>query len=148
MSSLLTDLRMRLQETYGVATCARVGQAGRAVEIANGALITDLERLLGEAARQASGEDSDRQDDAEGSRAAGPSVEIDNAGETIRLLLHQACRHLPRAVGIARAAELRATNLPTGIRLALEVEPLLYDVKHFINTSASSTAMSNPSGDG
>ena len=150
MTSLLKDMRACLEEAYGIAeaadACARVGQIGRGVEIANSAddLILDAERLLGEAterARSSTPEQGDRDAPFAAEDQApepGKPTMRDAAHGTIRLLLHHARERLHRAVGIARAAEIRAatSSFGNGARLALEVEPVLNEVKHFINTAS------------
>ncbi len=90
MSTVLSDLRLRLQEAHGVveaaATCARIGQTSRGAEIANGAddLIMAVERLLAEATRHvlpARCRESDRQvsSDPEGAcRAPATAAEDSN----------------------------------------------------------------------
>lgn len=158
MPKILTDLRLQLEEAYGVAeaadACARIGQTSRGVEIANSAddLIGTAERLLARAAplaRPSPGAAGTDPNSAGGSEE-GPTSVLESdlrgqqpidpvaAADIIRLLLHQAANRLQRAVGIARAAELpAATNsLSVGTQLALQVEPVLYDVKHLINTAS------------
>lgn len=142
MSSTLREMRMRLEEAFGITeaanACARAGQTGRAVDIANDVddPIHDAERLLTLALDEARSSGR-RRIEKPGSDVA-PSPEAVLAQQTIKQLLVQASEQMRKAVGVARAAELRAetSNLNTGVQLAMSVEPLLYDVKHCINAAS------------
>ena len=60
------------------------------------------------------------------------------AAATIRTFLRQAWERLHRAVGVARAAEIRAATAGAeiGARMALDVEPALYEVKTLVNAAS------------
>ena len=158
--TFLRQLRERVEEAHGIAeaadACARVGRIARGVEIANDVdeLIHDAEQLLGMAAHlirsAATGETAEAASAAEAEPPETPITET-LATETIRVFLAQARERLHRTVGVAKAAEiLAAAGKPQeAARFALDVEPLLYEARHFINTASLVNRLSaNPGATG
>ena len=157
--TLLRDLRQRVQEAAGMAKAAKAladaGLTSKAVEVANDMddPIHELERLLGLVAvvMRSADHDGDHtrnpaaERDGHDQPAAEPiesvpatPVDATLADVTVRTFLALADERLHVALGIARAAEIRAAfaGPEHGVRLALDVEPLLYEVRHFINTAS------------
>ncbi|MEP0314140.1 hypothetical protein [Hyphomonas sp.] len=68
-------------------------------------------------------------------------MERSTADLVVKPFLREARRRLTTAVKLTRKAEARAKAGETAgetekaIRLALQVEPLLYEVTHFVNTA-------------
>jgi hypothetical protein len=153
-TTLLRDLRERVEAAAGIAKAAHVladaGLTGKGVEIANDVdeLIHDAEGLLGlvtvvarsaEATRDSAPDDSGRDaHDAETEEAAAAPIDSTLADATIRAFLAEADARLHAAVGIARAAEIcvAAGKLGDGVRIALDIEVLLYDARHLVNTAS------------
>jgi predicted membrane-bound mannosyltransferase len=148
ISTFLHDIRAALEEAAGLVkaadACAGVGQLDRATEIANDAddLIHDAEKLLGMATHlsRLSAEDQGSERDSEVADTAPPLTPIDStlALATITAFLGQARERMNTAVGIARAADICAgTGKPQeGVRLALDLEPLLRETRLFIDTAS------------
>ena len=151
-TTLLRDLRERVEAAAGIAKAARVladsGLTGKGVEIANDVdePIHDAETLLGlvtVVARSVEARDSTSDDSGHDAHAGGPeraAAPIDDtlADATVRAFLAQADARLHAAVGIARAAEICVATgkLGDGVRIALDIEWLLYDARHFVNTAS------------
>ena len=153
-TTLLRDLRERVEAAAGIAKAVRVladsGLTGKGVEIANDVdePIHDAEMLLGlvtvvarsaGAARDSAPHESGRDAHAaDTERAAGGPIDATLADATIRAFLAEADARLHAAVGIARAAEICVATgkLGDGVRIALDIELLLYDARHFVNTAS------------
>ena len=152
IATFLRQLRERVEEAQGIAeaadACARVGRIARGVEIANDVdeLIHDAERLLAMAAHliRSAGTAATAETTPE---AEPPETPINEtlAAETIRAFLREARERLHRAVGVARAAEiLAAAGKPEeATRSALDVEPLLYEVRTLINAASLTRRLAN-----
>ena len=166
VKTFLRQMRERIEEAAGTATAAdalaRAGLTGRGVAVANDIdeLIHDAERLLGlvtmvvrsadpggdETAHPAHDHDGLEQPAADAAEPT-PRSAVDRtlADATIQAFLALAHARLHAAVGIARAAEIRAaTSGPRdGARLALDVEPLLYEVKTLVNAASLMNRLGN-----
>jgi hypothetical protein len=155
VEAFLHEMRERLEQAHGLAeaadACARVGQTAEGIELANKAdePIHDAEMLLGMIAWLARHDPGDARHLGAGTGVPdeGPATPVDAAlaVETIRTFLHQAHDRLHRAVGIARAAELRAATAgpQRGAHLALGVEAALYEVKTLINAASLVNRLAN-----
>ena len=145
-----TGVRQRLEEAACLAkaaeACGLSGRAERGVELANDVddLVKDAEGLLAGAAvfsrlierrdeEQASGTPAKAASAAD----AAPLLERRFVQAALKTFLSQARHRLDQALGIARAAEvcLDIIDSADGVRVALAIEPLLYETKHFINTA-------------
>ena len=153
-TTLLRDLREQVEAAAGIAKAAHVlvdaGLTGKGVAIANDVdePIHDAEALLGlvtvvaqsaEATRDSAPDDSGRDAHAtETEEAAGAPIDDTLADAAIRAFLAQADARLHAAVGVARAAEIcvAAGKLGDGVRIALDIEALLYDARHLVNTAS------------
>jgi hypothetical protein len=152
-TTLLRDLRERVEAAAGIAKAAHVladsGLTGKAVEVANDVdePIHDAEMLLGlvtvvarsaEATRCGAPDDSGTVAHAAGTERGAAPIDDTLADATIKAFLAQADARLHAAVGIARAAEIcvAAGKLSDGVRIALDIEGLLYDARHFVNTAS------------
>ena len=150
-TTLLRDLREQVEAAAGIAKAAHVladaGLTGKGVEIANDVdeSIHDAEALLGlvtvvarEATRDSAPDDSGPDAHAADTERAATPIDATLADATIRTFLAEADDRLHAAVGIARAAEICvvAGKLGDGVRIALEIEPLLYDARHLVNTAS------------
>ena len=67
--------------------------------------------------------------------AEAPPTDRVLAKATVKAFLGQARSRLDRAVGLARAAEICSEigQAEEAVRVSLDIEPLLYDVKHLVN---------------
>ena len=148
IKAFLRDMRERLEEARGIAeaadACARVGQTAEGVALANKTdeLIHDAELLLSMTAwlaRSAGGGKTRLTAvSSEADKDAATPVDTALAAATIRTFLHQARERLHRAGGVARAAEIRAATAGSeiGARVALDVEPTLYEARTLANAAS------------
>jgi hypothetical protein len=148
VTAFLREMRERLEEAHGLAeaadACARVGQVAEGVALANKTddAIHDAETLLGITAwlaRQAHGPERPLAAvPTEAGEAPATLVGATLAAETIRIFLRLAHERLHRVVGVARAAEMRTATagVEHGARLALEVEPALFETQTLINAAS------------
>jgi hypothetical protein len=149
IKGFLREMRKSIENAAGLleaaGACGKSGQTAGAVALANKTdeLIHDAETLLGMAAWLA--RHGDRAVDDEKPETVdhnGPTT-IDTAldgtaAETVRTFLHIAHQQTRRAVGVARGAEIRAATAgaAVGTRMALALEPLLYDAKTCVNAAS------------
>ena len=148
IKAFLREMRERVEEAHGIAeaadACARVGQTAEGVALANKTdeLIHDAETLLGMTALLArnTGGGKARLTTVPREPDEDPATPVDAAmaAMTISTFLHQARERLHRAVGVARAAEIRAATAGSeiGARVALDIEPALYEARTLVNAAS------------
>jgi hypothetical protein len=149
--AFLREMRERIESAAGLleaaGACSKVGRTAEAVALANKSdeHIHDAELLLGMTAWLARhGQGHDAEADNAGGNSRNDDITIDTApggattSETVRVFLHVAHQRMERAVGVARGAEIRAATAgaAVGARMALAVEPLLYDAKTCANAAS------------
>jgi len=150
IEAFLREMREHAESAAGLLeaanACGTIGQTGEAIALANKTdeHVHDAETLLGMAAWLARHGDRAADDeqpetvDHNSPTTIDTALDAATAAETVRVFLRIARQRMERAVGVARGAEIRAATAgaAVGARMALAVEPLLYDVKTLVNAAS------------
>ena len=150
IAAFLREMRERVEQAAGLleaaGACSNVGQAAEAVVLANRTdeHIHDAELLLGMVAWLARhgdrmADDGEKAEQVDRNRhSVDVAPDTATAAETVQTFLHIASQRARHAVGVARGAEIRAATAgaAVGARMALAVEPTLYEVKTLVNAAS------------
>lgn len=155
MNAVVREMRERLEEAAASAKAAEAyahaGRPDKGVEAASDIddLVYEVEKLIGASttiirlrqSREPGAEDG-HGPVTESHRA--PPIDAALSLATLNAFLIQARERLDRAVGIARSAEIctETGQADEAVRISLDIEPLLYEVKNFINTASIVNRMS------
>jgi hypothetical protein len=149
LTEIFRELRERIEEAAAIATAAQAyasaGRADKGVETASDIddLIYDAEKLIGAGTtivRLRKNQVVAAPDVHSPSLPEPAMSPIDPtlAAATLKAFLGQARERLDRALGIARAAEICGGigQADEAVRISLDIEPLLYEIRNFVNTAS------------